>query len=329
MGAYRLVLAIVVALSHMGVRLFTYNPGVFAVVSFLIISGFVMTALVSKRYNSQSRIRMFYIDRALRLYPQFLLYFALSCIIIIFWLPPNVSEEAISVTNIIPSLAIAPLDLYMFGITNSLIIPPAWSLGLEAFFYIAIPFLIIYRLTYVGFALSLLFSIVPALGLIDSDVYGYRLLPGTLFIFLCGSYLYWVTKTSSALLLLAWVVSLVALTASLTGFLPRLGYTTEVSAGIVFGLPVIKLLLRLGYSKADEVLGNISYGVFLNHFVIMYAAEAFGYTPSSSTGYIICILVGSIIFSIFSYNLIERPVLRFRHALRGRNISRCETQSSS
>jgi peptidoglycan/LPS O-acetylase OafA/YrhL len=48
MGAFRLALAALVALSHAGVNFFGYQPGVVAVISFLIISGFVMTRLIER-----------------------------------------------------------------------------------------------------------------------------------------------------------------------------------------------------------------------------------------------------------------------------------------
>lgn len=51
MGAYRLLLALLVALSHMGVKFWGVNLGVVAVISFFIISGFVMTSLI-ERLNS-------------------------------------------------------------------------------------------------------------------------------------------------------------------------------------------------------------------------------------------------------------------------------------
>lgn len=109
MGVFRLILAVLVAFSHMGVNLFGFGTGIVAVISFLIISGFVMTALVDRNYASLQKIPAFYLDRAIRLYPQFIFYFAISCAVIIFYLPGTHQAAAITAGNIIPSLAIAPL----------------------------------------------------------------------------------------------------------------------------------------------------------------------------------------------------------------------------
>ncbi len=67
MGAYRLLLAVLVAVSHMGKLFMGFNPGVVAVISFLLISGFVMTSLIERNYKAPEKIGRFYLDRALRL----------------------------------------------------------------------------------------------------------------------------------------------------------------------------------------------------------------------------------------------------------------------
>lgn len=72
MGRLRYFLAIMVVLSHTQVDFLGFAPGVTAVVSFFLISGYVMTLLIGRHYNSPDRIGLFYLDRAARLYPQFL-----------------------------------------------------------------------------------------------------------------------------------------------------------------------------------------------------------------------------------------------------------------
>src|SRR5438105_15163327 len=74
MGTLRLVLAVLVLLSHADVRVAGYNPGVVAVVVFYLISGYVMAGLIRSHYAAPGRIVGFYADRALRIYPQYLFY---------------------------------------------------------------------------------------------------------------------------------------------------------------------------------------------------------------------------------------------------------------
>ncbi|MGN8346969.1 acyltransferase family protein [Pseudomonas sp. SMV71] len=324
MGVYRLLLALLVAISHMGVTFMGFNPGVVAVVSFLIISGFVMTSLIERNYGTAGHIGVFYLDRLLRLYPQFLLYFILSCLVIHFLLPGTPQAEALTLENIVTSLPILPLGFYMYGITVPEILPPGWSLGLEMCFYLLIPFLILYRARGIAFALSVAIFLVAALGYINTDIYGYRLLPGVLFIFLCGSYLYRARAKG------LWIVSITTLVAALmfvaivTGVIPRRPFNAEVTLGIVLGQPAVWLLSRLRHRRWDEFLGNISYGVFLNHFVVMYVLRAF-WPVEYSTLIITAVLVLSFVLSGVSYYSIERPALKLRHALRagvGRDIVR-------
>ncbi|UVM41805.1 acyltransferase family protein [Pseudomonas brassicacearum] len=314
-GVYRLLLAMLVAVSHMGMTFMGFNPGVVAVVSFLIISGFVMTSLIERTYNTPGQIGLFYMDRLLRLYPQFLVYFVLSCAVIHFLLPGTPQAAALTLENIATSLPIVPLGFYMFGITVPEILPPAWSLGLEMCFYLLIPFLILYRTRGIAFALSVTVFMVASLGYLDTDIYGYRLLPGVLFIFLCGSYLY---RAQAKGLWIAFVTGFVAalmFLAIVVGIIPRRPFNAEVTLGIALGLPAVFLLSRLKHHRLDEFLGNISYGVFLNHFVVMYVLRAF-WPVEFSALIITAVLVLSFAMSGVSYYAVERPALKLRHALR-------------
>ncbi|MDO7899101.1 acyltransferase [Pseudomonas sp. K18] len=314
-GVYRLLLALLVAISHMGVTFMGFNPGVVAVVSFLIISGFVMTSLIERNYNAVGRIGLFYLDRLLRLYPQFLLYFVMSCVVIHFLLPGTPQAQALTLENIATSLPILPLGFYMFGITVPEILPPAWSLGLEMCFYLLIPFLILHRRRGIAFAVSVTVFMVATLGYINTDLYGYRLLPGVLFIFLCGSYLYRARAKGLWMAAITTIIAASMFVAIVIGVIPRRPFNAEVTLGIALGLPAVFLLGRLKYHRLDELLGNISYGVFLNHFVVMYVLRAF-WPVAYSNLMITAVLVLSFALSGVSYYGVERPALKLRHALR-------------
>nr|WP_256206990.1 acyltransferase [Pseudomonas sp. P97.38] len=314
-GVYRLLLALLVAISHMGVTFMGFNPGVVAVVSFLIISGFVMTSLIERNYATAEHIGLFYLDRLLRLYPQFLLYFVVSCLVIHFLLPGTPQAEALTLENIATSLPILPLGFYMFGITVPEILPPAWSLGLEMCFYLLIPFLILYKSRGIAFAVSVTVFLVAALGYINTDLYGYRLLPGVLFIFLCGSYLYRARAKGLWIAAITTIIAILLFAAIVLGVIARRPFNAEVTLGIAVGLPAVFLLSRLRYHRLDELLGNISYGVFLNHFVVMYVLRAF-WPVAYSELIVTAVLVLSFALSGVSYYWVERPALKLRHALR-------------
>jgi peptidoglycan/LPS O-acetylase OafA/YrhL len=311
-GAFRLLLAVLVAISHMGVTFAGLNPGVVAVISFLIISGFVMTSLIERNYNAPEQFSLFYVDRLLRLYPQFLLYFTASCVVIYCLLPGTPQAAALTVKNIALSLTIVPLDLYMFGFTIPEVLPAAWSLGLEMCFYLLIPFLIVYKLRGLAFVLSVAVFMVASLGYINTDVYGYRLLPGVLFIFLCGSYMYRMRARAAMMIAATAIIAGLMFVAIAVGMIPRRPFNAEVTAGIALGVPAVFLLSRLKYHRIDELLGNISYGVFLNHFAVIYFLR--GFWPFTFT--VTTMLLLSFLLSGVSYYFVERPALKLRHALR-------------
>ncbi|MFJ2464417.1 acyltransferase family protein [Pseudomonas sp. NPDC087615] len=315
MGFFRLLLAVLVAVSHMGQTIAGLNPGVVAVISFLIISGFVMTSLIERNYSTPDKISLFYLDRALRLYPQFLLYFGMSCAVI-YWLLPGTGQAAeLTFSRIASSLAIVPLGFYMFGVASTWILPPAWSLGLEMCFYLLIPFLLMFRLRGVGFALSISVFLVACFGYINTDIYGYRLLPGALFMFLCGSYLYGARAKGVVIAATTAGVATLMFAAIMAGVIERRPYNAEVTLGIALGVPAVYLLSRIKSHWIDEFLGNISYGVFLNHFVVIYALHAL-WPADYDAQRVITVLVLSLLFSSVSYYYVERPVLALRHRLR-------------
>ena len=315
MGAYRLLLAVLVAISHMGKTFAGLNPGVMAVISFLIISGFVMTSLIERNYKAPEKVGLFYMDRALRLFPQFLFYFFASCVVIHFLLPGTPQAAELTLRNIVASLPMLPLGFYMFGAAGSQILPPAWSLGLEMCFYLVIPFLIIYKARGVAFALSVAIFMAACFGVINSDVYGYRLLPGVLFMFLCGSYLYKPQAKGLAIAAGTAVTAALMFVAINSGLIERRPFNAEVTAGIALGIPIVFMLTKLKFHRVDEFLGDISYGVFLNHFVVMYFLRAFW--PVAYDAHIVAaVLVLSFGLSCVSYYYIERPALKLRHALR-------------
>ncbi|MDP3654707.1 MAG: hypothetical protein Q8R67_23860, partial [Rhodoferax sp.] len=153
------------------------------------------------------------------------------------------------------------------------------------------------------------------LGFLNTDVYGYRLLPGVLFMFLCGSYLYKPQAKGLAIAAGTAVVAALMFAAIEAGLIERRPFNAEVTAGIALGIPAVYVLTKLKFHRVDEFLGDISYGVFLNHFVVMYFLRAFW--PVAYDAHIVAaVLILSFGLSCVSYYSIERPALKLRHALR-------------
>jgi peptidoglycan/LPS O-acetylase OafA/YrhL len=326
-GAYRLLLAVLVAISHMGKTFAGLNPGVIAVISFLIISGFVMTSLIERNYPEPRKIGLFYVDRALRLYPQFLVYFVASCLVVYLLLPGTPQAAELTLKTLSTSLLMLPLGYYMFGVGGTEILPPGWSLGLEMSFYLLIPFLLIFKAQGVAFAVSVGIFLLACLGFINTDIYGYRLLPGVLFIFLCGCYLYQRNLRAMVVVTGTAVAAGLLFVAIMLGWIERRPFNAEVTLGIAVGIPLVYLLTRLKFHRMDEFLGNISYGVFLNHFVVMYLLR--GFWPVAYDANVVgAVLALSFACSGVTYYCVERPALKLRHHLR-RGTKQRSVQSRS
>lgn len=324
MGTYRFFLAVLVALSHMEVSVSGMNPGVFAVISFFLISGFVMTGLVRTHYMQWRAVPRFYLDRVARIFPQYVLFMALTglALVVLRFQSPYLAQ--FSGLALWANVLAVPLDFFMFSpaIAGFMLIPQAWSLGLELLFYLLMPWLLLGRVRGLALVASLAVWGVAAFGFIHTDTWGYRLLPGTLFMFLAGSYVYDQPRPSwrhPALWLLAALLTVAVLLVAMGKH--SLPYNREVVGGLLVGIVALFWLARLPRTDWDDWLGNLSYGVFLCHFLVMWLFEsALGHPagqpwPGSTLAAMLAVCV---LLAWLGFVLVERPVLRWRHRLRQR-----------
>ncbi|MCV6588821.1 MAG: acyltransferase [Marinobacterium sp.] len=329
-GTFRLLLAIAVALSHIGITVAGLNPGVTAVAVFYLISGFMMTGLLRQHYTSIRVVHRFYLDRALRIYPQYLFVLVLTITLVSLASIDSVYLSGLEVRSyaeiLLANLAIIPLNFFMFtGIHDVTLIPPAWSLGAELQFYLLLPFVLLLpaRGRLLLMLASLLVFMVASTGLINSDWYGYRLLPGILWVFLLGGWLQErVVQSVSRADFYAAAIQLAVLLAPLLlwglwlqmrGQL-ALPFNREVLLGVLAGAPAILLLAQLPRHRFDEKLGDLSYGTFLAHFLVVWLGKA-EILPSAQSQPLLFIGI-SLFLGVIGFYLVERPVVRWRRRLR-------------
>jgi peptidoglycan/LPS O-acetylase OafA/YrhL len=320
MGSYRFVLAILVTLSHVGVVIAGHNSGVSAVISFYLLSGFVMTALIRDKYGDIESVGSFYLDRAMRLLPQFLLYTVLTLALVLVWPPTSPFVSDITTWKVVLNIAMLPLNFFMFGgLETSILIPQAWSLGLEAFFYLAIPWLLLYKVRVAAFTMSVVVFMLAYIGVLNTDWWGYRFLPGTLFIFLIGSLMHERKPYVNTAIFLCFACAAALLTLLIATPSLQRPYNFEVLVGLIVGLPMVYFLKGFTTSKLDAHIGNLSYGMFLNHFFLIWLFEGFGMEVSNSLS-IITLLICSAALSAITYRFVEKPILRLRRRLRDRQL---------
>lgn len=315
MGFYRLFLATLVVLSHVGIMLGSYHLGIAAVVSFFMISGYVMAGMIGRDFAGPERIGAFYADRALRLYPQYLFYLSLALVAIVLLEPGVPFNQHISLRNVLMNLAVFPLSLPWL-MPDSLFLPQAWSLGLEAFFYLFIPWIVIHRLVTPMMLFSLAFFAMACAGIIDAEMFTYRLIPGTLFIFLVGAAMHEDRHTRLPLRALG-VWLFVLATFIVTRLSPGYDqpFAGDVMLGLIVAVPMVWLLRNAPSSAADRIAGHLSYGVFLSHFMVIWAMIALERDPFGLMD-IGMLVAASYALAAISWLLVERPVHARRKGMR-------------
>jgi peptidoglycan/LPS O-acetylase OafA/YrhL len=171
-GLYRLILAIFVALSHYGLILAGFNPGQRSVICFYVLSGFLMDRQFGK-LSPTGGVSAFYIDRALRVFP---LYLVVVCL--------GMAITPIPWRDFWINVSLLPLN-YDFFTGVPLLIAPAWSLACEVHFYLLVPLLVLLPAVWLRTVTAgslIFFSISPFIK--DGGFWAYT---GILFTFLSAS----------------------------------------------------------------------------------------------------------------------------------------------
>ena len=322
LGGWRLFLAALVALSHDGLRVAGLHPGVMAVVGFYLISGYVMTGLVRRHYARPAAVSGFYMDRFLRLFP---VYWSVAALTAIWWFLTGSQTSYLRIapdgSDWLANLSIIPLNFYMINCSDAFtLIPPAWSLGAELQFYVLVPFiLLVPGLRSLALTASIVVQAMATMGVLNSDWFGYRLLPGVLCLFLAGSHLYdhHQRNATAANAPDRWRLGLIVLGAAwLLGLLlsGRWGVPNlvEVAIGTLLGLWVLDRLARCRRRGWDDRLGDIAYALFLVHFLVIWIWPG---RPDGALGYALLLGMAGF-FAVIVYYVVERPCERLRHRWR-------------
>lgn len=260
LGSYRLLLSLLVALSHAGVSIAGVNPGICAVISFYLLSGQSTSLLIRYSYMGQERIVPFYVDRLLRLFPQFLLYSLLAGIVLITVSVSSPYTIAFTPMKVFLNLLMLPQG-YLFAHTleGAQLLPQSWALGLQLSFYLAVPWLLLWfpgpQLYLTGLA-SMAVFLLAYVGLVNTDAVGYRLLPGTFFMFLAG-----MAFADDRLFARRYRIAVLAFALLLCGGMlldPRLHglpFNREVLLGLVLGILVISAIRNTRSGSLDRACG--------------------------------------------------------------------------
>lgn len=337
MGIFRLLLAISVLIAH-STPLFgnTLVGGRVAVESFFMISGFYMALILTTKYKSN--LKLFYKNRFLKLFPLYW-FFTLAVIVTSFIttgkftifkdyiITPfsklvlilfNISPLFNDVTNFL-ALNLNTGNLFFTSafrntvpeIWNYLILPQGWTIGLEITFYLFAPFLVSRKTkTLLLFFLASLASRLLAyqfLGLAH-DPWEYRFFPFEIIYFIAGILAYRIYVQYNLKSKFIYLTPIFAFTL----FFQFIPFNTKRMLMYYF-IVLISIPFLFKYTKdnkIDRFLGELSYPLYLCHFLVI---DIFAQIIKVNHQYLgLYSLFFSLPLAIIGYILIQKPIEQLR-----------------
>jgi peptidoglycan/LPS O-acetylase OafA/YrhL len=304
MGSIRLFLAFSVLVSHAVVLGIEVIPATVAVQSFFVISGFYMSLILNEKYEGSS-LYVFYTNRFLRLFPTYLFILLLSFIALhafdvgIFTRSEKLREVLtgdgfMALSYLWTNVAILGQDiLFLLGISTAdysfhwdlagnasvrawwfTLVPQAWSLSMEFYFYLLAPFILRRGVRWV--ALLLIASLILRLSIIvlggpEYDLFVRRFFPAELCLFLAGyfSYLLFKHVRNHNRRYLTGFSAWAAL------FCVFMLYD-KINASYSLALLTVTITLVMPFifnmakdNRIDRFLGNISFPIYMVHFLVI------------------------------------------------------------
>jgi peptidoglycan/LPS O-acetylase OafA/YrhL len=311
------------------------GAGPVAVLGFFFISGFLITQIVQEVYAMPERAWPFLLNRALRIYPQYLAALGLGLLAISLY--PAVAFHINTYLRWPQNAAEWLAQLAIFGLIGSgvRVLPASWTLGTELYFYLLIGLVTARsrRATIALCAVSIPVGVLCALKLLPFDFYGSPI--GNGFVFALGSLAYFQrgsVRIGRGVFLLACAAYLAH-----AYVVPALQQADVDPANLAASvLPFWVLLLYLVQhpvaqhtrtARVASVLGKIAYPMFLLHWAVCIVLSAWLFDGLASfdmrglregAHYFGAMFAGVLACSLLFYLVIDRPVEHYRTIVRRR-----------
>jgi peptidoglycan/LPS O-acetylase OafA/YrhL len=272
-------------------------PGYFAVQAFFVMSGFYME-LLRKKY-APAPIWIFYSNRYCRLIVSYWIVLVVTVLLIMLTpgvsFPPatylanlksdSASEWALVVFSNLAIFAQDLLSLLFFHDANIFLIPQAWALALELWFYLLVPLL--WRASDRTLWIIVVASLALRLIIVSSPLpffpWQQRFFPTEMMFFVLGMLSFRqsnnilnIVKSGHACLLLvsAWIL--------FAGWLRPIAFPwpettamwySSLLVGAIFYLTLPAMFSLTGRSHIDRLIGEFSYPIYLLHIMLWYFIE--------------------------------------------------------
>jgi peptidoglycan/LPS O-acetylase OafA/YrhL len=272
-------------------------PAYFAVQAFFVISGFYME-LLRKKY-APAPIWIFYSNRYSRLIFSYWIVLAVTVLLIALMpgvsFPPatflasfksdSASEWALLIFSNLMMLGQDLLAILFFHTSNDLLIPQAWSLALELWFYLLVPLLwrASDRALWIIVAASLALRLIIVSSPLPFFPWQQRLFPAEIMFFVLGMLSFRqsneilnIVKSGRTCLLVvsAWIL--------FAGWLRPVAFPwpettmiwcSSLLVGAIFYLTLPAMFSLTGRSHVDRLIGEFSYPIYLLHIMLWYFVE--------------------------------------------------------
>lgn len=354
MGVLRFILALVVVIAHSSPIFGCRSVGsVVAVETFFIISGFYMSLVLNEKYvNENGAFRLFISNRLLRLFP---VYWCVLLLIILFSIVKGIYSDGSSwgsLSNhaayfstmgadsifliIFSNVFIFFQDAMMFlGLgenghlffsssfettTNPmhifLLIPQAWTLGLELLFYLLAPFIVRKK---TGLILCLIFCslllryVLYQYGL-RHEPWTYRFFPTEFVFFMLGSLSYTIykfirkKKIKPVYCTILWIFIIV-----FTIFYSHVNFPQKENLYfLLFFLSLPIIFHHTKNIKIDRYIGELSYPIYISHIFVLNIITAFKIPIPFGQG--LTLSVFTILFSILLNEFVAKRIEKTRQS---------------
>ena len=359
MGTLRFLLAFAVFNAHAVLPLgFSIVAGSTAVHCFFVISGFYMAMVLSEKYlPSGATYYDFVSSRLLRLAPSYLTVLAVTTVVAAFAaaaglhpLPPFQSLQHLNesnagalfhVLNALSQVSMLGQDVYSFldwtpaagfaftpvhgegnaGLNNLLIVPPAWSLSVEIYFYLLAPWLVRMRLPTIFTLIAASFLCRAMLAWQQGwigDPWSYRFFPSELAFFLTGVLAYRLNAHASRRIVPC--LATLLLLGGLLGLAETLGVwdlnmpvqrwaRVPLFALLAAGIPVLFSLTRDW--RLDRQIGELSYPLYVSHFLVIWIA-GYVFADLSTTTARMALVASAVLVALALRRWVDLPVDRYR-----------------
>lgn len=283
-GLFRLILAALVMYGHL-VAIHGFRSH-YAVWGFYTLSGFLMTLVLSEKYNDKGGLKKFALNRFLRIYPTYWIVLIMTLILVVLTIglsDVNTFHGAMVIPKTFKDV-LFNLDILGLSYGKGVrLVPPAWALSIEVTYYILIALLMSKSkiFTWVVFVISLVwFSVNLNRGI--ENYYSYIICG---FPFAIGALLYYYKDVFKIDLELSSVYYYTMFTLAILGYffffyLVKRFNIEPYGIGLILNQIIVSVFVLVLYKlkfkeiksirKIDKILGDLSYPVYLIHWFVGY-----------------------------------------------------------